>query len=278
MRQPRGAPDPLRSPGDRSYVRESSHAHTRLPNGENPGGPAFPPPEKHTLGWKVWQVLKTIQARLRFFVLLAGVGALIVYWDALNAVYEKWTRPATAMQTAGADSEFWCPMHPTIVRDHPDKCPICGMPLSRRKKSSGEAEALPPGVLSRVQLTPYRVMLAGIHTAPVEYRQLTKQIEAAGFVEFDETKLTRITNHISGHSRIDKLYVNVTDQTIAVGDPLALLYSPDLDATMQNLLDALRVGNKESGTDDPRRRLQLWGVGADQIDEVDPRRANRSLR
>ena len=63
-------------------------------------------------------------------------------------------------------------------------------------------------------------------------------------MEFDERKLTRITNRLSGRSRIDKLYVNVTDQPVNEGDPLALLYSPDLDVTMQNLLDAHRSGNK----------------------------------
>ncbi len=247
-------------------MSENRLAHAPLPNGENPGGPAATP-IKHTLRWKVWQVVKTIQARLRFFVLLGGIGALIVYWNAIDAVYEKWTRPAVAQETADADSEYWCPMHPTVVRDHPGKCPICGMPLSKRKKRTGEEEALPPGVLSRVQLTPYRVALAGVRTEPVEYRPLTKQIEAAGFVEFDETKLTRITNHISGHSRIDKLYVNVTDQNIAKGDPLALLYSPDLDTTMQNLLDAHREGN--AGLEQmTRERLRLWGIGGDQIDEV----------
>ncbi len=248
-------------------MSENRLAHAPLPNGDNPGGPAAPPPVKHTLGWKVWQVVKTIQARLRFFVLLGGIGALIVYWNAIDAVYEKWTRPAVAQETADAGSEFWCPMHPTVVRDHPGKCPICGMPLSKRKKRTGEEEALPPGVLSRVQLTPYRVALAGVRTEPVEYRPLTKQIEAAGFVEFDETKLTRITNHISGRSRIDKLYVNVTDQNIAKGDPLALLYSPDLDTTMQNLLDAHRAGN--TGLEQmTRERLQLWGISGDQIDNV----------
>ena len=55
-------------------------------------------------------------------------------------------------------------MHPSIVRDNPkDKCPICFMPLSKRKKGeAGEAEPLPAGIVSRVQLSPYRVVLAGV--------------------------------------------------------------------------------------------------------------------
>ena len=158
-------------------------------------------------------------------------------------------------------------MHPTVVRDHPDKCPICGMPLSKRKKRHDGGETLPPGVVNRVQLTPYRIALAGVEARPVEYRKLSKDVIAPGFVEFDERKLTRITNHVSGRSRIDKLYVNVTDQPVAKGDPLALLYSPDLDVTMQNLLDAHRSGNKELERM-TRERLDLWGIANDQIDEV----------
>jgi hypothetical protein len=40
------------------------------------------------------------------------------------------------------DTEYYCPMHPQVVRDNKDKCPICAMPLSRRKK--GEATDGPP--------------------------------------------------------------------------------------------------------------------------------------
>src|SRR6266436_315810 len=133
----------------------------------------------HSFLHNLWQVMKTIQARLRFIAILAVVGAAIVYWDTLTAHYEKWTRPFLGEETAAnTDTEYWCPMHPTIVRDHPDKCPICGMPLSKRKKvdhGAGE-EALPPGVVSRVQLTPYKVAVAGIQTALVDYQPLTKEI------------------------------------------------------------------------------------------------------
>ena len=184
------------------------------------------------LGRKVWQVARTVQARLRFVVILAAVGGAIAYWDVLKAHYEKWARPAATEDAASTDTEFWCPMHLTVVRDHPDKCPVCGMPLSKRKKGvAGDDEPLPGGVVSRVQLTPYRVALAGIQTEAVEYRALTKDIQAIGFVEFDERKLARITARATGKCRIDKLYVNVAAQPPRINipthtRPFALLTRP----------------------------------------------------
>jgi multidrug efflux pump subunit AcrA (membrane-fusion protein) len=216
----------------------------------------------------MWQVLKTIQARLRFIVILAAVGGIILYWDTLKAHYEKWTRPIFGEEsTASSDTEYWCPMHPPIVRDKPGKCPICGMPLSKRKKSAGtaEEEPLPPGVVSRVTLSPYQVAAAGIQTVPVDYQALSKEITTVGSVEFDERKLIRISVRPAGKSRIDKLYVNVTGQTIREREPLADLYSPDLVTTVQNLLDARRPEDKEV----IREKLRLLGIGKDQIADME---------
>jgi Cu(I)/Ag(I) efflux system membrane fusion protein len=216
---------------------------------------------------KFWLFVKT--ARLRFIAVLVAVGGVIASWDTLQAVYEKWTRPAPEHAAAASGYEFWCPMHPSVIRDHPDKCPICNMPLSRRKKGeTGDEEPLPPGVVSRVQLSPYRVALAGIQTARVEYRPLTREIRTVGFVEFDERKLARISARVSGKSRIDKLFVNVTGQHVHKGDPLAVLYSPDLVVTVQNLLDARAAGNPEL-VRAARERLKLWGLEDDQIAALD---------
>jgi RND family efflux transporter MFP subunit len=215
----------------------------------------------------MWQVLKTIQARLRFIVILAAVGAVILYWDTLKAHYEKWTRPILGEGSAvSSDTEFWCPMHPTVVRDKAGKCPICGMPLSKRKKSAEalEGEALPPGS-NRVTETPYRIAAAGIRTVPIDYQPLSKEITTVGTVEFDERKLIRISLRPAGRSRIDKLYANVTGQTIQPGEPLLDLYSPELVTTVQNLLNARRAEDK----DVIRDRLRLWGIAADQIAEME---------
>jgi multidrug efflux pump subunit AcrA (membrane-fusion protein) len=209
-------------------------------------------------------------ARLRFIAILALVGATILYWDTLMSYYERWTRPLTG-ETAvvASDTEYWCPMHPTIIRDKPDKCPICGMPLSKRKKGEGTEteEALPPGVVSRVQLTPYKVVNAGVQTVEIGYQPLAKEIATVGSVEFDERKLARISARLSGKSRIDKLYVNVTGQNVRKGEPLAELYSPDLVVTVQNLLDAQRSGNRDLERI-ARDRLELWGIDDDQIQTI----------
>lgn len=208
-------------------------------------------------------------ARLRFVAVLFAIGATIVYWDTFKAYYDKWTRPANAHESAAASGlEWFCPMHPQIVRDNPkDKCPICFMPLSKRRKGAGDDDPLPAGTISRVQLSPYRVALAGVQTFEVNYRPLSVDVVAAGTVEFDERRLSRITVRAGGKSRIDKLYVNVTGQAVKPGDPLALVYSPELTTTAQNLIDAHRSGNADLARI-AEDRLRLWGIDAVQIAEI----------
>ena len=54
----------------------------------------------------------------------------------------------------------------SLVRDNrKDKCPICHMDLARRHKGAAESQPLPPGTVSRVQLSPYRVVLAGVQSS-----------------------------------------------------------------------------------------------------------------
>ncbi len=205
-------------------------------------------------------------ARLRFIAILAVIGAAILYWDTAVAYYEKWTRPISGeAQAADPDVEYFCPMHPQVVTHDPhEKCPICGMNLSKRKKDdTAPAEALPPGVVTRLQLSPYKVVTAGVRTWEANYEPLVKKLQTVGTVEVDERRQNRITARVKG--RLDKLYVNVTGQAVRRGDPLADIYSPDLVSTVQNLLDARREADKELVRD----RLRKWGVGDDQVKEME---------
>src|SRR4051794_5219380 len=226
--------------------------NTRLPPGPDGNGdnlqPGPAPTPAHGFWWKTWQVLKVVQARLRFFAILAIIGTVIGFWDTINGYYEKWTRPLYGQEeAAGSDVEYFCPMHPFIVRDNrKDKCPICHMDLARRQKGTAESKPLPPGTVSRVQLSPYRVALAGVQTSEVSYQPLVKEITTFGSVEFNETSEAHIATRQK--ARIVKLYVNYTGQMVEKGERLAVLdvrYSPELTVTLEDLRRAREAGNPE---------------------------------
>jgi membrane fusion protein, copper/silver efflux system len=230
-----------------------------------PAAPIAPPSGRFRRAFRL-AVLVPL-ARLRFLIILGAIGVVIVKWDDLTAKYEKWMRPAATASVADKDHEFFCPMHPTVVRDtNKEKCPICFMPLSKRRKGDPvSGETLPAGTVARVQMTPYRIALAGVRTTPAEYHALTREVTTVGTVEFDERKLKAVAARVKG--RLDRLHVNQTGQMVHAGDPLAELYSPDLVVTVQNLLDARQSANTV-GEKLARDRLRLWGIDDAQVEEI----------
>lgn len=233
-----------------------------------------------------WQkfrlVVKVVELRLRFIALMAATGFVFAYWDTLWNYYEKWTRPPGERQVAASDTEYFCPMHPTVVQAEPGSCPICGMPLSRRKK--GEKEVLPAGVTARLALSPMRVAQAGIETAEVGYRPLSETVTTVGSVAFDERRLARISLKTRGEARVEKLFVNFTGTPVEAGQPLGELYSPELYQAVQELLLAQRAARERTASQSTlgrsllgdgaelvrlaREKLALWGITPKQIDEI----------
>jgi Cu(I)/Ag(I) efflux system membrane fusion protein len=234
-----------------------------------------------------WQkfrlVVKVVELRLRFVALMAITGLAFAYWDTLWNRYDKWMRPAAERHAAVSGIEYYCPMHPQVVQDAPGSCPICGMPLARRTK--GEKATLPKGVLSRVQLTTFRVKQAGIETAEVRYAPLMETLTTVGNVGVDERRLATIPSKVTGKSRVEKLYVNFTGREVRAGEPLAELYSPELHQAIQELLTAARPAEQDATqlrTDAGRsflhdrrewvrlagEKLKRWGITQAQIDEI----------
>ena len=226
---------------------------------------------------RTWMFIKVLFLRLRFVMVFAVVGLLVGNWGLIMNVVDRLTRPAKAEDGVSGDHEYYCPMHPSVVRqDAKEKCPICGMPLSRRKR--GEKAQLPAGALARIQLSPHRIQQAGVATEEVGYRSLVREIRTVGEIVLDERRRARISARAPG--RIEKLLVDFTGATVKQGEPLALLVSPVLALAQQEYLsawkwleeqraaakaDPVSLARDERLLESAAERLRILGFAEDQI-------------
>jgi membrane fusion protein, copper/silver efflux system len=139
---------------------------------------------KSPLWHRAWATLKLAQVRLRIPIVLLAAALVVGRWELIRNYWDRLTRgtlsESIALRAVSADTEYFCPMDPGVLSDWPGRCGICNMTLVRRKK--GEALALPDGVMARMQLSPYRIQLAGIQTAPATFRPLVREFESSGVV------------------------------------------------------------------------------------------------
>ena len=242
-----------------------------------------PEPDAPLTGWKKFRlVVKVVELRLRFIALMAATALVFAYWDTIWNRYDKWTRPEASSHAHASGLEYYCPMHPQVVQDTMGTCPICGMPLAKRKK--GEKTVLGEGVTARVPLAAFRVAQAGIKTVEVGYAPLMQTLTTVGSVGFDERLMANIVSKVPGKSRVETLYVNFTGQDVAAGQPLAELYSPELSQAIQELLNSAgRAGqefqpqtaigrsllvDRQEMVRASTEKLLRWGVTRGQIDEI----------
>lgn len=239
-------------------------------------GSSVPPVAPASGYGTAWKVVRILNVRLRFILLMVVVGLVASQWENIMNRWDRWTRPAAASDAAqAADVEYFCPMHPNIVRSSEGTCPICGMPLSKRAKS--DAKALPEGVLAQVELTPQKVRMGRIATSPVEYRLLARDIRTVGIIDYDITKVAHASARVEG--RLDKLYVNYVGQPVKKGGPLYLIYSPELLIAQQELISAIKAAggverrDRWNSTDREtisaaKLKLRLWDITDDQIEKL----------
>lgn len=237
--------------------------------------------ERRGPGWRhgAWMFLRILNVRLRFILLMVATGLVAAQWDNIVAHWDRWTRPhRAAVVEAEQAIEYYCPMHPSVIRGEAGNCPICGMPLVKRAK--GEKPELPEGVLGRVQLTPYRMRLAGVATSPVVSRPVAGSIRAVGTIDIDERRTAHISARIGG--RIESLHVDFTGESISKGAALVDIYSPELMSTQKEYLLALDALEKAKASglpaaiatmqdvfDAAHRRLRLWGINDAQLAELE---------
>jgi len=135
---------------------------------------------------------------------------------------------------------YWvAPMDPSYRRDVPGKSPM-GMDLVPVYAEGVEGAATNPGVVS---ISPDVVNNLGVRTAIAEYRTLPTEINALGYVRFDEDELIHIHSRVEGW--VEKLFVTTQGAEVTGGQPLYTLYSPKLVNAQEELVLAANRDDQE---------------------------------
>jgi len=177
---------------------------------------------------------------------------------------------------------YTCSMHPFIIKDRPGLCPICGMELIKKIDSStGDGKQTTEqkqqaDMVGQVSISPTQRVMANVATVEAKQTTMNKEINAVGIVQFDQSRQARVTAWVAG--RIDRLYVDTVGSFVSKNKPVAEIYSPDLLATQQEYL--LAVKSRDRLKDSPiasishngeglvasaEQRLTLFGVKESQI-------------
>jgi len=179
------------------------------------------------------------------------------------------------------------PMHPAYKSDKPGTAPDCGMTLvpvyahqdsgaSPTTSNTDKAGDLPMGT---IQISPRKQQLIGVKYGLPSMGSSIKTIRAVGKIAPDEQRIAHVHTRVEGW--IDKVFVDFTGKVVDKDQPLLTLYSPDLLATQEAFLLALKsqdlmkastlrgaLSQSESLLAATRRRLQLWDLTEEQIDEI----------
>jgi len=172
--------------------------------------------------------------------------------------------------------QWWtCSMHPQIKLPKEGLCPICNMKLIPLESTEAQGRAM-----RELTVSENARKLMEIETSPVERKLVEAQIRMVGKIDYDETRLKYITAWIPG--RLDRLYVDYTGVPVKKGEHMVSLYSPELLAAQEELIQALRALSNTRESDSTlvrdsaqatlaaiREKLRLWGLTPEQIAEIE---------
>jgi Cu(I)/Ag(I) efflux system membrane fusion protein len=219
---------------------------------------------------------KKIAIPLVVIILASAAGGGWFLWQ------KKHSSPATDQKAAQGKQLYTCSMHPFIIKDKPGTCPICGMELIKKIEGSADGGAQTAEqkkqaeMLGHVSMSANQRIMANVATVAVKQDTLNKEINAVGIVQYDQSRQAKVTAWIAG--RIDKLNVSTVGAYVSKDRPVAEVYSPDLVATQQEYL--LAVKSRDQLKDSPipsisqngeglvasaKQRLMLFGVKEGQI-------------
>jgi Cu(I)/Ag(I) efflux system membrane fusion protein len=147
---------------------------------------------------------------------------------------------------------------------------------SASSESAQGMEKMPSGT---VMLNSATQQMIGVRYTTVERADLTRTISTVGNIQMDQEKISRV--HVKVAGWIEKVYLNYVGKLVKKGQPLFMLYSPDLVSTEREYLIAQKgqeylgkspYAEVASGADAlleaTRQRLRLWDITDAQMNEL----------
>jgi len=128
---------------------------------------------------------------------------------------------------------------------------------------------------STVAVSPERLQLLGVKTEAVELRQLVRTVRASATIQASERGLHLVAPRFEGW--VQQLHVNTTGQQVKQGQPLLTVYSPELQSAAREY----QLASDSDLTDlaqSTQRRLQNWGIAAEDLQHLAHGEANLVLR
>ena len=229
---------------------------------------------------------------------------LVVVLAAALAIVLARRTPSGAGSAAAATSRsvtpgarkilYWVdPMVPGYKSDKPGKSPFMDMELVPVYEDEGASPAGTPGSpgvpgYAGIAVSPERQQAIGVRLGKAELRQLEQTIRTVGRVALDETLHYEVRPKFEGY--VEELFVDYTGKPVRQGQPLLSIYSPELLATQQEYLLALRAKERLGDSANPevakgaaalydsaRQRLLLWDIRPADIERLEktgePRKA-----
>jgi RND family efflux transporter MFP subunit len=200
-------------------------------------------------------------------------------------------------QKGGAEPEhqhekkagYHCPMHPAFRSDKPGDCGICGMklvpdappaaeaprgavlyyrdpkaPTYRSDKpglnpeTGNELEPVYAEVEPTIHVSAEKQAWIGVRIGEAVAAPFEQTIRAAGRVAVDETRIQRVMSRTDGW--VETVQADFVGQLVRKGDPMATLYSPELMASQQEYLLALKAQRELDKSDMPGMHQQTLSL------------------
>ena len=163
-----------------------------------------------------------------------AVGGAAVAVVAYNPAAWEWLEQEKPTATTVEQTVYTCGMHPNVTRTEPGNCPICAMRLVAKQPSARPGK---DAADTDVRVAPGFLQNFAVRTAVVQRGALPVAIRTVGVLAHNEEKLVSVNTKFEGW--IETAHVNNVGESVAEGDVLFDIYSPQLVTTQREYLAAM---------------------------------------